>query len=133
VRQLMGSDFSQLQQILSAREQLQQIHSANIANADTPNYKADIRRFDQVLKSKASLGTHLQKSNPHHLSSSTSSSVSLLAKHDVFDGARMDGNSVNLQREMAEMAKNQLLYEYSLQLMKNKISGMQSILRAGDR
>jgi flagellar basal-body rod protein FlgB len=103
----------------------QQVLAENVANADTPNYKArDLAPPDfQRELSTSSIG--LDRTNPAHLVSQSSSEQQFAndatARYDI----RPRGNSVTHEDEMMKVAANQMdfeavtsLYTHSLQLIK---------------
>ncbi|MDQ6964394.1 MAG: flagellar basal body rod protein FlgB [Mariprofundales bacterium] len=133
---LFGGTFARLEAGVTAREHLQSVISGNIANSDTPNYKADTRTFadflaaSQQTESPVALRTsnsrHMDiKSGSHHLD------LGGIFHRDDSVNTRMDGNSVDLQQEMVKMAENQMLHDLSIKLLKGKLSGMRNAIREG--
>jgi flagellar basal-body rod protein FlgB len=108
------------QAALRLRSERQQVLASNIANADTPNYKARDIDFNSALKqamsgsSKPAAGT-LVKTSPNHLSGnagSTASGVPLL--YSTAAQGSVDGNTVDMDAERAKFADNALRYEASV-------------------
>jgi len=130
---LFGKGFLKLQNALSARERMQGMYSANIANADTPNYRADQRNFADFMAAQQPGGTHdgLARTQPGHMSASTSSSSPDTAFGHSDATQRMDGNSVDMQKEMTGMAENQLMHELTIRLLKGRLNGMKNAIREG--
>lgn len=122
---LFSSGFTNLETALVARERLQTTHASNIANADTPNYKADTRTFadmfamEQAKRSRADAA--YEAGSLMHESKIDSASSSL----------RLDGNTVDTQKEMARMAENQLMHELTMRLVKGKINGLANAIKEG--
>lgn len=81
--------------------------ASNVANADTPGYRAVDVTFGQTL-AKARLA--LQTTHPRHRVGSSVEG----RDHIVFSGGepRRDGNDVNVDREMAQLARNQIEYQF---------------------
>jgi len=133
---LFGGTFSILQAGVTAREHAQSVISGNIANSDTPNFKADQRTFADFLETsqrKNSSGT-LRTTNSRHMDVTSSSRPLNLG--GVFNrngdiNTRMDGNTVDVQEEMVSMAENQMLHDLSIKLLKGKLSGMRNVIREG--
>ena len=105
------------QSALRLRSERQQVLASNIANADTPNYKARDIDFNSALKqamspgSPAAAGT-LVKTSPNHLSGNagmTASGVPLL--YSTASQGSVDGNTVDMDAERAKFADNALRYE----------------------
>jgi len=137
---LLGRDFQTLAAALSARERMQSVFAANIANADTPNYKADARRFEDFLAAQLRTARQgdapLARTAPGHMEAASAPPPSWLnltasSRSDAME--RMDGNSVNVQDEMAGMAENQLMHELTLRLLKGRLTGLANIIKEGGR
>ncbi|MDX8403921.1 MAG: flagellar basal body rod protein FlgB [Mariprofundaceae bacterium] len=125
---LFGTGFLKLEAAASARERMQTVHAGNIANADTPNYKADRRTFADFLAARQTEGG-LTTTNSSHMDSVAGSSL----KKSMSTVQRMDGNSVDIQQEMANLAENQMMHELSLRLLKGRISGLSNVIKEGGR
>jgi flagellar basal-body rod protein FlgB len=98
----------------------QSVISSNIGNLDTPGFKASEIDFQgqlrEALGSKGQL--KLQATNEKHFGPKTSNIGSLAA--DPFeeeDAAKSNGNNVDVDKEMAKMAENQIFYNAVIQLM----------------
>lgn len=125
---LFTSGFLKLETALVTREKLQTTHASNIANADTPNYKADTRTFDDIFaveqasRNQREFG-QIFESNSNILQNSRLSSAG--------SSPRLDGNTVDTQIEMARMAENQLMHELTMRMIKGKISGLANAIKEG--
>jgi flagellar basal-body rod protein FlgB len=114
-----------LEKSLEFRKIRQDLIASNIANADTPYYRPRDIRFEEALKNainKPAQKLELAKTNPMHLDP-----VDLKddLKPIIFfrDGhlARNDGNSVDIDVETTEMAKNSLMYNASVAAVKKRV------------
>jgi len=135
-RTLFGAGFLRLESAMAAREQAQTVYASNIANADTPNYKADTRSFADFFSEKRSgiASGHLARTNPRHLDmTSSSSSVFGSVFHHDTGALRMDGNTVDTRKEMTNMAENQMMHELNMQIIKGRLTGMANVIKAGSR
>jgi len=130
---MLGSGFHQLKSALIAREKMQGSITSNIANADTPNYKADTRNFAEFLAAQNNLSSHSKASttNPRHIADTSASSLLGGTIYQQEDSRKMDGNSVDIQSEMARMSENQLMHELSMKMMSGKISGLMNAIKEG--
>ena len=94
---------------LEARSRRQAAIAANIANADTPGYRAVDVSFTELL-ARAGASLPLSATDPRHLSGAP------LAGRDqvILTGGsqRRDGNDVDVDREMGKLAKNQIEYQF---------------------
>lgn len=98
------------------KAQRSEILSSNLANADTPNFKARDIDFEQVLndifmgQSNAASATH-----PSHMSDVGLSDTDL--KYRVPLQASQDGNTVDVQVESGKFTENHIKYMASLRLI----------------
>ena len=99
---------------LNLRAQRQQILASNIANADTPNYKARDIDFNDALRSA------INASGPNAPSKAAAPEV--LYRTVVQPSA--DGNTVDMDVERAQFAQNAARYEASLTFLNSKIKGL---------
>ena len=112
------------QQALGLRSQRQQILAGNIANADTPNYKARDFDFSTALK-EASAGRSsgslaLTTTAAGHLAGAgEASSVRLLYRSPV--QASVDGNTVDMDVERAQFSENAVQYEAGVSFISHQI------------
>lgn len=94
---------------LEARSRRHAAIAANIANADTPGYRAVDVSFSELL-ARAGGTLPLSATDPRHLSGA------ILPGRDrvVLTGGaqRRDGNDVDVDREMGKLAKNQIEYQF---------------------
>lgn len=114
-----------LKKTLDLRMQNQQIIAGNVANAQTPGYEAKRFEFEGALRQAISgKGQDVSVTHPRHISTHGGSigrvqgAISTIPAIKGFG----DGNSVNVDQEMVLLAKNQLMYEASAQLLNKKMS-----------
>jgi flagellar basal-body rod protein FlgB len=115
-----------LEKSLEYRKIRQDLIASNIANADTPYYKPRDIRFEEALKNeienKPLHKLELAKTNPMHLGPKN---IKGNFKPILFfrDGhlARNDGNSVDIDVETTEMAKNSLMYNAAVSAVKKRV------------
>lgn len=119
------------QRALDVRAQRQQLIASNIANADTPNYKARDIDFRASLEAALKSGTPpgaLARTAPGHLgASSAAAGRALLYRQTV--QASVDGNSVDVDVERAQFADNALRYEANLMFISGQIRGLLSAIQ----
>lgn len=117
------------QEALNLRAQRQQLLASNIANADTPNYKARDIDFAAALKSalspQMSAEGGLVKTSPQHFdASSATAGGARNALYRTVSQASVDGNTVDMDVERARFADNALRYEASLTFINSKIKNL---------
>jgi len=125
---LFSAEFLRLEAAATARERLQNVYASNIANADTPNYKADTRTFADFLAERQQ-ESGLAVTNPAHMDS-VSGSPLRSSKSTVY---RMDRNTVDIQQEMADLAENQMMHELNMRLLKERLNGLSNVIKEGGR
>ncbi len=118
---------------LNLRSARQELIASNIANVDTPNYKAKDIDFAKTLQGAMSgNGPKLQMagSGPHHLSGSTGESVmgAPVMYRNVLQPSA-DGNTVDMDVERAQFADNALRYEASVKFVDNQIRNVLTALQ----
>ena len=117
-------------QALEMRGKRMELLASNIANADTPGYKARDLEFANVLKSAS------EKIKPVSLFVTHESHIKL--GNDLTDGtvlyriphqAALDGNTVESQVEQVKYAENALQYQISMQFVGGSIQGLLTAIR----
>lgn len=115
--------------MLALRGYRQQLLASNIANADTPNYKAKDIDFAQALRS-ASGSLALQRTDGGHLDAAGGSSVAgVKPMYRTSVQPSIDGNTVDTNIEQAQFSENALQYMSTLQFMNGKIQSTLLALR----
>lgn len=94
----------------------------NIANADTPNYKARDIDFSAVLSGTESLATPLAVTNAGHIALGEAGQASADLKYRNPYQASLDGNTVEMPVEQAAFAENNVRYQASLGFINNQIA-----------
>lgn len=119
-------------QALALRSQRAEILASNIANADTPGYKARDIDFKAVLaNADLQSGSALRRTHPQHIQvASTGNSAELLYRTP--DQSSLDGNTVDIHREKSAFAENALRYQASLHFLSSKFKGIMAVLKSGN-
>jgi len=106
------------------------ILSSNLANSDTPNYKARDIDFQQVLRNAATMksGGAMKATNAKHIQpGGYSASTAELLYRQPFQ-ASIDGNTVDAQMEKAKFAQNSMQYQATLSFLTGKFKGLKSAI-----
>lgn len=114
-----NSSISQLQRALDMTSMSQNLTSQNIANADTPNYKAKHLVFSNLLKNSMS----------NQKGSSISNNLAARVVEDQSTSMQNNGNNVDLDKEMTDLAKNQLQYQTLVELLNSQFSDIKTVIR----
>ncbi|OFZ78289.1 MAG: flagellar basal-body rod protein FlgB [Bdellovibrionales bacterium RIFOXYD1_FULL_53_11] len=111
----------------------QNVLTANIANADTPGYKAQAVEFEHALRDALGVAGGLQpaETDSKHIVHRATDPV----KPEIFDDPSgvesLDGNTVDRAAEMAKLAENQLLYDASVEMLKRKLGMLKYSISEG--
>lgn len=121
------------QTALSLRGARQELLASNIANADTPGYKARDFDFASALQN-AVAGTSVKlpmvTSSAQHLEGNSGSSVmGAPMMYRRPDQPSADGNTVNMDAERAQFADNALRYEASVKFTSDELKDMLTALQ----
>lgn len=120
----MGDGFKILEQLIHLTNIRHGVIISNIANADTPNFKARDINFEQILNDEI---IEMKTTNPFHIKNE---SYSLLNKVDEGAGQQwVDRNNVELDMEVAKMTENALLFQAALRMLSTKIKMFKNALR----
>jgi flagellar basal-body rod protein FlgB len=121
------------QAALNLRSARQELIASNIANADTPNYKARDIDFASALRgaiSEAGPKLPLATTTGNHLSEGTGESV--MGAPVQYRGALQpsaDGNTVDMDVERAQFADNALRYEASVRFISDRTKDVLAALQ----
>jgi len=128
---MFGDTINVLHNVLNLREQKQGVISSNIANADTPGYAPARLDFEQELRNSLSeSGVSLSSSDPKHFPVHGGvPEVQGNVSRDPSLSHIGDENNVSLDQEMQRLSENQIKYEASIKMLRNKFSTLQSVLR----
>ena len=118
--------FSLNEKSLNVRAQRMEVLSRNIANADTPHFKAQDIDFKAVMKSASDAA--LVTTNARHLSEGPDQTADGL-KYRVPFNVSFDGNTVELPVEQAKFGQYAAEYQTTLSILENRISGIRKALR----
>jgi len=109
--------------------------SQNLANIDTPNYKRKDVAFEQYLNdslNKTNLEGNLTDKRHIAINSKDIDKIQPTATDGNSDvSMRIDGNNVDVDSEMAYLAKNTIKYNTLIQLINSNFSKIKNVIREG--
>ena len=111
----------------------QNVITSNIANADTPGYKAKTVEFESALRDALAVGGQvpMQAGHPDHIVHRDTDSVSPEIYDDPNGVESLDGNTVDRAAEMGKQSENQALYDASVEMMKRKLAMLKYSIAEG--
>ncbi len=112
---------------LTLRAERAEVLAANLANADTPGFKARDLNFSEVLGRTQGASMTLKTSRPQHLGGGVGKPADSLAYRNPFQPS-MDGNTVEAEEEMARFAENAVGYQASLMFVNGRIRGLRAAI-----
>lgn len=120
---------------LKFRQLRQELHASNIANAETPGYKAKKLDFEEALARALDVDGQLamKSSDSKHFDVGGGSFNNL--QPEVYEDSNgivsPDGNNVDRDQEMAEMAENKVMYDATVQLINKKLGLLKYAIGSG--
>jgi flagellar basal-body rod protein FlgB len=124
---IFDSAFALSEKTLELRSQRMEILSKNIANADTPNYRAQDLDFSRVLSS-AQADSGLKATHAGHINQAESFSGAELVYTVPFNSS-VDGNTVEMSIEQAKYGRAAAEYQATLRFLEGEMSGIRKALR----
>ena len=120
---------------LDASSAQHRAHAHNLANVNTPGFKRLYVPFDQVFKEAIKEHSiRMVKTHPGHLSTPKQQNGSLIPmEKDTQTAMRPDGNNVDVDREMTELAMNQLYYQALVQQVNERMGTVRYVINEGRR
>jgi flagellar basal-body rod protein FlgB len=126
---LFSSTIQSLENGLNYSSAKQKVISQNIANVDTPNYKAKTTSFKEQLNDSIST-FEAKRTNPRHFEFSGRGNIDLNVRSKPFQ-YNHNGNGVDIDKEMSEMASNQIYFNALSDRINGKFNSLKSVIRGG--
>lgn len=131
---LASPRVSVLEQALSASSLRQQVISNNISNVNTPGFKKSEVVFEDLLQNAmGDKKLQMTKTNSQHLPSQDEENGIPKPIVNVIGNTsfRTDGSNVDIDIEMANLAKNNIYYNAVVQQLSSYFSGIKSVIKEG--
>jgi len=137
INKLFDSTCQLLINTAALRQKKGEVIAANIANLETPGYQARDFRFADALRqatanptsSPSMLTTHATHLGGRNSLGAIRGTYTL--KHNQLGG--FDGNTVNLDQEMADQAINSGAYNRTMQMLKSKMAILKNAIIEGGK
>jgi len=118
--------FKALEASLKFRQLRQELISSNIANAETPGYKAKKVEFEEALAraldTDEQMNMKVEDGRHYNVGNGGFNNLQPEVFEDPNGIVSMNGNTVDRDKEMAEMAENKIMYDASVQLINKKLA-----------
>lgn len=117
-------------QALVLRSKRAEVLASNMANVDTPNYKAKDLDFKAALgQAKTSLAANMKRTDAGHLPGVNQTIGDAQMRYRIPLQPSLDGNTVDAQLEKGKFSENAVHYSASLNFLNSRISGLIRVLR----
>lgn len=131
-------NFNDRLQMESLNQRLRRSHviTSNVANAETPGFRAIGYDFEEQLQELSGANTTLplKTTNPQHRKNAFTQADGTVTP-DVFvrpsESVSNDGNTVDIDHEMTKMAHNQILYKTAVETITRKIGLLKYAIHGG--
>ncbi len=129
----LNSLFGIHAQAVSLRAERAELLASNLANSDTPNFKAKDIDFKSALSNAQGIqnqgNVSLMKSSAQHMSLDGDLLSSGAIRYRVPSHPSLDGNTVDSDYEKSAFTENAIRYQISLSILSKKVSGLIKTLR----
>jgi flagellar basal-body rod protein FlgB len=107
-----------LMRLMSASTQRARVIASNVANENTPGYRRQVLRFEDLLREELASGGDAARVEPALV-------------EDSVTPARPDGNNVNLELELGADRQNRLLYESYAAILQGHFDLLRTSIESG--
>lgn len=127
---LMGAHGAYMANLLDLRQRRQDVIAANVANADTPGYKAKRLNFEEELLRAYPPPDQLAmaKTNAQHIPLPFGTPIDGDIQAVETPIPKGDKNSVDLESEMTRQTANQLLYNYAADSLNGQYKTLKMVI-----
>ena len=124
-----------LENVLEYRLKNQNVIASNIANANTPGYKAKELVFEDALRDALDIDSviTMKGSSPKHIKGGSPFPDAPMIVEQVNNVSSIDGNTVDSNEEMVKMAENQLIYNAASDMVKRKMALLKYAISEGGK
>lgn len=128
---LFSNTMTTIEQGLNYSSLKQKVISQNIANESTPGYKAKDVSFKESLETAVNQSINANRTDERHFDfkGRPVSNSGIVTKKNV--SYNNNGNSVDIDNEMADLATNQIYFNAMIDRMNGKFSSLQNVIRGG--
>ncbi len=117
---LFGSHLGNLHRALGRTTERQTLLTANLANLNTPGYKRQDLDFGITLDEEMGKSSRLEQFRQERMARQTEGT-----------SIRLDGNNVDLEREVFAIAETELRFQALTDMTSKYFSGLKSVIREG--
>jgi flagellar basal-body rod protein FlgB len=123
---LFSETIQSLERALNYSSLKQKVIANNIANVDTPNYKAK----DVSFRTELQRALQANRTDPRHFEFKAGlTSFPIITRPNIT--YNHNGNSVDIDKEMSELAENQIYYSALVERLNGKFQTLKTVIRGG--
>ncbi|MED4532522.1 flagellar basal body rod protein FlgB [Metabacillus fastidiosus] len=127
---IFSNTINSLEQALNQSAIRQKVMSDNIANVDTPNYKAKDVSFSNILQKEiGNLQAYRTDERHFEFGSHSKENFKVFTKSQT--SYQQNGNNVDIDQEMTNMAKNQIQYNALVDRISSKFNSLKTVVKGG--
>lgn len=134
ISKIYGENIDIFKKVLDLRSERHNIISSNVANIDTPNYKSVDISFEEQLRSAADSdsGRGLKKTHDNHLPGGVRDIENIKPEINIDNSpSGIDGNNVDIDKEVTKMAENTIMYNAVAQLIRQEFDDLKYTIDQG--
>ena len=129
----LSNAFGIYEQALQLRARRSEVLAANLANADTPGYKARDFDFKSMLRREMSAPVRLASTHQGHIQPDNTLVPTAQMMYRIPQQPSLDGNTVEVEREQVEYSANAVSYQASLRFLEGKIKGIRTAIKGSSQ
>jgi flagellar basal-body rod protein FlgB len=122
--------FAPTLRALNLRTARSEVLAANIANSDTPHYQARDFSFANALQAARDGSFGMQRTSERHLEGRSTTPAMAAMQYRVPVQPSIDGNTVEMDTELAEFSNNAIGMQADLNFMNGKIRSLLAALQS---
>ena len=134
--ELFNDTMFAYQRVMDFRTQRHNVVSSNLSNVETPGYEAKDVQFENILKEAITTekGFPLVRTNSKHIDQGGQIEI-LSTRPQIVKVkspiASFDGNTVSVEKEMAKMSENSMLYQAETEVLARLFKGIKVAVMEG--
>ncbi|MCB1802838.1 MAG: flagellar basal body rod protein FlgB [Gammaproteobacteria bacterium] len=125
----LDNAFGIHEEALRLRARRSEVLASNLANADTPGYKARDFDFKAMLNKEMQAPVRMAATHSSHFSPDRGVVASNQMGYRVPQQASLDGNTVEPEREQVEFSANAMRYQATLSFLDSRIKGLKLAIK----
>lgn len=119
---------------LDAAALRQQVTAHNLANLNTPNFqRSDVTFEEELLRARGQAETPLARTHDKHFPQPPAPDIAPRVVKDTTTVRRIDGNNVDLERDMLNLVSNQIRYNTYVQQLNTRFNNWRFVINEGRR